>query len=265
MRLMAVLQDPDCDLEQLDRAISNDLGVSFWLLRWINSAYVSLPRKVTSVRDALVLLGVKNVRSWALLMTLAGIDDQPSELLRTAMTRAKMCELVDKALGRPDLDAHFTVGLFSVVDTSMNMRMADALDELPLAPEVTAALLDQSGPLGKVLSWVLSWVLTYERGHFECLAPAPEAAPCCATPTWWRSASPTRRKRATCPRRGARIASQTSVTRESRRGNRRNSGARPQCCGPRAAGSDPQRADPSPARESTTPCCARPGARPPRR
>jgi c-di-GMP phosphodiesterase len=123
------------------------------------------------VRDALVLLGVKNVRSWALLMTLAGIDDQPSELLRTAMTRAKMCELVGKALGRPDLDAHFTVGLFSVVDAFTNMRMADVLDELPLAPEVTAALLDQSGPLGEVLSWVL----TYERGHFECLAPAPEA------------------------------------------------------------------------------------------
>jgi EAL and modified HD-GYP domain-containing signal transduction protein len=171
MRLMAVLQDPDCELEQLERAISNDLGVSFRLLRWINSAYFSLPRKVSSVRDALMLLGVKNVRSWALLMTLAGIDDQPSELLRTAMTRAKMCELVGKALGRPDLDAHFTVGLFSVVDAFMNMRMADVLDELPLAPEVTAALLDRSGPLGEVLSWVL----TYERGHFECLTPSPQA------------------------------------------------------------------------------------------
>ena len=53
----------------------------------------------------------------------------------------------------------------------MNMPMADVLDELPLAPEVTAELLDRSGPLGEVLSWVL----TYERGHFECLAPAPEA------------------------------------------------------------------------------------------
>ena len=171
MRLMAVLQDPDCELEQLDRAISNDLGVSFRLLRWINSAYFSLPRKVSSVRDALMLLGVRNVRSWALLMTLAGIDDQPSELIRTAMTRAEMCELVGQALGRPDLDAHFTVGLFSVVDAFMNMRMQDVLSELPLSPEVTAALLDQRGPLGEVLSWVL----TYERGHFECLAPAPQA------------------------------------------------------------------------------------------
>jgi c-di-GMP phosphodiesterase len=171
MKLMAVLQDPECELEDLDRAISNDLGVSFRLLRWINSAYFSLPRKVSSVREALMLLGVRNVRSWALLMTLAGIDDQPSELIRTAMTRAKMCELVAQSLDRPDPDAHFTVGLFSVVDAFMNMRMQDVLSELPLSPEVAAALLDQSGPLGEVLSWVL----TYERGHFECLAPSPQA------------------------------------------------------------------------------------------
>jgi EAL and modified HD-GYP domain-containing signal transduction protein len=171
MRLMAVLQDPDCQLEELERAISNDLGVSFRLLRWINSAYFSLPRKVSSVREALMLLGVRNVRSWALLMTLAGIEDQPSELIRTAMTRAKMCELVAQALDRPNADAHFTVGLFSVVDAFMNMRMQDVLSELPLSPDVSAALLDRSGPLGEVLAWVL----TYERGHFECLEPAPHA------------------------------------------------------------------------------------------
>ncbi|MDP9250726.1 MAG: HDOD domain-containing protein [Chloroflexota bacterium] len=171
MRLMTVLQDPHCELEELERSITNDLGVSFRLLRWINSAYFSLPRKVNSVREALVLLGVRNVRSWALLMTLAAIDDQPSELIRTAMVRAKMCELIARAIDRPDPDAHFTVGLFSVVDAFMNMRMEDVLSELPLSPEVAGALRDQSGPLGEVLSWVL----TYERGRFECLEPAPEA------------------------------------------------------------------------------------------
>ena len=169
MRLMAVLQDPDCQLENLERAISNDLGVSFRLLRWIDSAYFSLPRKVSSVREALMLLGVRNVRSWALLMTLAGIEDQPSELIRTAMTRAKMCELVAQALDRPDADAYFTVGLFSVVDAFMNMRMQDVLSELPLSPDVSAALLDRSGPLGEVLAWVL----TYERGHFGASGPLP--------------------------------------------------------------------------------------------
>ena len=171
MRMMAVLQDPDCELEDLERAISNDLGLSVRLLRWINSAYFLLPRKVSSVREALILLGVRNVRSWALLMTLAGIEDQPSELIRTAMTRAKMCELVAQALDRPDTDAHFTVGLFSVVDAFMNTSMQDVLSELPLSPEVSDALLERSGHLSEVLDWVLA----YERGDFECLTPSPRA------------------------------------------------------------------------------------------
>ena len=171
MRMMAVLGDPDCDLDDIERAINNDLGLSVRLLRWINSAYFLLPRKVSSVREALMLLGVRNVRSWALLMTLAGIQDQPGELIRTAMTRAKMCELVAQALDRSDTDAHFTVGLFSVVDAFMNTSMQDVLSELPLSPEVSDALLQRSGHLSDVLDWVLA----YERGHFACLTPSPRA------------------------------------------------------------------------------------------
>jgi EAL and modified HD-GYP domain-containing signal transduction protein len=171
LRMMAVLQDPDCAPDDLEHAISSDLGLSIRLLRWINSAYFLLPRKVSSVREALMLLGVRNVRSWALLMTLAGIEDQPSELIRTAMTRAKMCELVAQALDRPDADAHFTVGLFSVVDAFMDTSMRDVLSELPLSPEVSDALLDRSGHLSEVLDWVLA----DERGNFECLMPSPRA------------------------------------------------------------------------------------------
>jgi EAL and modified HD-GYP domain-containing signal transduction protein len=171
MRMMAVLQDPARELDDLDRAISGDLGLSDRLLRWINSAYFLLPRKVGSVREALMLLGVRNVRSWALLMTLAGIEDQPAELIRTAMTRAKMCELVAQALDRPDADAHFTVGLFSVVDAFMDTSMRDVLVELPLPAEVSDALLAGSGHLGEVLDWVLA----YERGDFGCLTPSPRA------------------------------------------------------------------------------------------
>lgn len=171
MRMMALLQDPDHELDDLERTISGDLGLSERLLRWINSAYFLLPRKVGSVREALVLLGVRNVRSWALLMTLAGIEDQPAELIRTAMTRAKMCELVAQALDRPDADAHFTVGLFSVVDAFMDTSMRDVVSELPLPDEVSDALLGGSGHLGEVLDWVLA----YERGDFECLTPSPRA------------------------------------------------------------------------------------------
>lgn len=163
MKLISVLEDPGSGLDDLEQAITLDLGVSFRLLRWINSPYFSLPRKVDSVGEALRLLGEKNVRSWALLVTLAGIDDQPSELARTGMIRAKMCELVARALDRPGPDAYFTAGLFSVADAQVGMAMDDVLAELPLSPSVAQALRDRSGPVGEVLSWVTA----YERGEFD--------------------------------------------------------------------------------------------------
>jgi EAL and modified HD-GYP domain-containing signal transduction protein len=166
VELVAALQSPDVELEELDAVISRDLGVSYRLLRFINSAYFSLPRRVDSVHDAIVLLGSRNVRSWAMLLTLAEIDDQPSELVRVAMVRAKMGEQIAAALGTVDPEAAFTVGLFSVLDALMSMRMEDVLAELPLSADVSQALLTGEGLLGELLTWVL----TYERGRFESLA-----------------------------------------------------------------------------------------------
>src|SRR5262249_24122627 len=149
----------------LDEVISRDLSLSYRLLRWINSAYFSLPRTVTSMREAVVLLGLRAVRSWATLITLANIEDQPSELVRTAMTRAAMAELVAQGLGETDSEAYCTVGLFSALDALMNARMEDLLDSLPLGEDVRAALLRREGPMGDALSWVKA----YERGRFETL------------------------------------------------------------------------------------------------
>jgi EAL and modified HD-GYP domain-containing signal transduction protein len=172
VELVAALQNPDVQLEELDRVISRDLSVSYRLLRFVNSAYFSLPRRVDSVHEAIVLLGARNVRSWATLLTLAGIDDQPSELVRTALIRAKMAETVAKATGAVDPESAFTVGLFSVLDAFMGMRMEDVLAELPLSADVGAALLDRSGVLGELLTWVLA----YEKGTFDALSGGSPAA-----------------------------------------------------------------------------------------
>jgi EAL and modified HD-GYP domain-containing signal transduction protein len=107
-----------------------------------------------------------------MLVTLAGIDDQPSELLRTGLTRARMCELLARRMSAGDPESFFTVGLFSVLDAFMGMTMEDVLAELPLATDVAAALLDLSGEMGAVLSWVLA----YESGGFAALDGAGPAA-----------------------------------------------------------------------------------------
>ena len=151
LRLIAAVQDPAVELERLDDIISTDMGISYRLLRLINSAYFSLPQPVGSVHHALVMLGIEQVRMWTVLIALAEFDDRPSELVRTTLTRARMCELIAGATGAATPAAHFTVGLFSLVEALADIRMADALDEFRLAEDVRAALLHRAGAMGEVL------------------------------------------------------------------------------------------------------------------
>jgi c-di-GMP-related signal transduction protein len=154
LRLIAAIQNQGIEFEQLDDLISTDMGISYRLLRLINSAYFSLPQPVGSVHHALVMLGMEQVRMWTVLIALAEFDDRPSELIRSALTRAKMCELLARATAAAAPEAHFTAGLFSLVEAFANIRMPDLLGELCLAADVDAALLHRLGGLGQVLTEV---------------------------------------------------------------------------------------------------------------
>ena len=71
LRLLSRLQDADVDFDELQKIIGRDVALAYNMLRFINSAFFALPRRVESLRDALVLLGVANVRKWATLMAMA--------------------------------------------------------------------------------------------------------------------------------------------------------------------------------------------------
>jgi len=153
--------------EELEATIARDVGLSYRLLAYLNSAYFNLPRRVASVREALVLLGMQAVRRWATLIALSGAQDAPHELTVTALVRARLCELIGRELS-PDVEpeACFTVGLFSVVDALAQAPLAQALETLPLTEEARVALLDRRGPMGDALAATIA----YERGELDVVA-----------------------------------------------------------------------------------------------
>ena len=89
---------PPCSSRQLERLIGRDVGLSFRLLRYINSAFFGLRFEISSIGQALALLGVENLRRWATLTVLASIDGKPPELTVTALVRARFCELAGEQL-----------------------------------------------------------------------------------------------------------------------------------------------------------------------
>ena len=163
LELITQMQDPDVAIEDLAAIIRRDVALSYKLLRIVNSAYYSLPRHVDSIKDAIVLLGTRQIGSWVSLINLAQIARKPKELTITALVRARMCELAAAVSGRADTDAFYTVGLFSVLDALLDVSIDTALEALPLSPDIHAAVARREGVMGETLAGVIA----YEQADWD--------------------------------------------------------------------------------------------------
>ena len=94
LRAAAGLTQPDAGLEEIEPAVTVDPHLSLRLLQQLNSAAVSLPNRISSIRQGVILLGPRTVRQWALVLLLSGIGEQRGPLLATALARARTLELV---------------------------------------------------------------------------------------------------------------------------------------------------------------------------
>ena len=108
-----------------------------------------------------MLLGAETANKWVVLVVLAGVEGAPHELLVTALVRARACELLAPGDDRDEVDAHFTVGLFSALDAMMDSTMAEAVGCLPLREDIAEALVAGTGAKAAVLRAVVA----HERGE----------------------------------------------------------------------------------------------------
>lgn len=168
MELLVKLQEPDIEPDALADTINQDVSLSYKLLRLINSAFFGLPREVSTTKQAVMMLGINKVKTWASLLCLSGMDDKPNELRSVAMTRARMCELLAKYY-KGQSDIFFAAGLFSTLDALMDRPMPEIIERLPLSVELKTALIEQKGPAG----FALHDTLEYERGHWQTLQHSP--------------------------------------------------------------------------------------------
>ena len=164
LNLLSKLSDTEATVDSLEKLISQDVTLSYRLLRYINSSNYSLGKSIDSVKHAIMLLGMETVRSLAYLIIVSSVEDKPFELFVTALIRAQMCELLAKELDEKNTaPIYFTVGLFSVIDAIMDKPMQEVLDQLPLSNDVCAALLAHSGRMGEALHCTIA----YERGEWD--------------------------------------------------------------------------------------------------
>ncbi len=172
LKLAADIQDPAIELATLDRLISTDVALSYRLLRYINSAYFSLREPVSTVMQAVTLLGIQNIRSWTTMMILAQIGGKPRELFVTALVRARFCQLAGQGQDGPASEL-FAIGLFSVIDALTDQPMSSVVQALPFSLAMRDALVNRTGP-GRLLDAVEAMEAGEFRRARDIVVRAPE-------------------------------------------------------------------------------------------
>lgn len=167
LRLLAELNNPEVTIEQVEYLITQDARLSYKILRYLNSAAAGMQRKVESIKQAVILMGLAKIRAWASLLAMSRLNHKPQAHFTTGLVRAHMCQqLVSRMTGCPP-ETGFTVGLLSTLDLLMDKPMAEILDELSLSDEVETALLEQQGPAGEALHCTLC----YEEHDWKDIQP----------------------------------------------------------------------------------------------
>ncbi|MDH5185306.1 MAG: HDOD domain-containing protein, partial [Gammaproteobacteria bacterium] len=163
LHLIARIQDANVGMDELEDIIAMDAGLTYKLLKIVNSAAFSLNRQVDSIKSALIILGITHVKNWASMLALSKIEDKPHELLITALVRANMSYEIARQIRVDNPDSYFTAGMLSILDALIDKPMKEIVPHLPLSAELQLALLERKGPMGEILQCITN----YEKGAWD--------------------------------------------------------------------------------------------------
>ena len=167
--LMVAVTKDEPDIDEIENIISRDVSLTFSLLRLVNSAYFALRNKARSVKQALVILGLGQLKQWIYLLSFKQDDgSMPDELIKISFLRATFAsELVeyaqDMTISRSEA---YLLGMFSTLGKLMGVPLESALEQLPISDDIKLALLKKEGRTGSLYKLILS----YEKADWKTMS-----------------------------------------------------------------------------------------------
>jgi len=160
LRLSVHLLDGECPMAEIEDIVRRDPAMILQLLQLASvGASKGMRRTVRTLREALVLVGWRRLQSWVSLLLVGGKGQATEEELTSALTRARMCELLAGGMDRSVADAAFIVGMISSFGLLLDMDLEDVLRDLPLDEDVRRAVVHGEGPLGRLVGDVTDFLL----------------------------------------------------------------------------------------------------------
>jgi len=156
LRLLRAISRPELDFVELEDIIKTEASLCYRLLRYLNSAAFAFLAEIRSLRQALTILGEREVRRWfRVAAALSAGQHKPSDLVLSALVRARFSELLGERIehGRSDL---FLTGLLSLMDAILEVPMYVVVDGIALDHETRAVLLGDDSHLTPIYDLVLA-------------------------------------------------------------------------------------------------------------
>jgi len=141
LRMLKAVSQPELDERAIENLVKSEAALCYRLLRYLNSAAFGFANEIHSVRHALAILGEREVRRWIrLVATLGAGQNKTSEMVLSALVRARFCELLSPKIAHGDSDL-FLMGLLSLMDAILEIPMSQVLDNVPIDQETKSVLL----------------------------------------------------------------------------------------------------------------------------
>lgn len=118
-KLLKMLDNPDSTAAEIEEVLRYDAGLTANILKLTNSAYFGIPSKVSSVRQAIMMLGWKRLLQLVMTMCMSTVMKKPivgydlpqGALWRHSVAVSVAAEAVVKALKIPEAEEVFTAAL----------------------------------------------------------------------------------------------------------------------------------------------------------
>ncbi len=168
--IVEVMRD-EPDVEIIETIISRDASLSYALLKMANSVYFSSRHETTSIRQAIVRVGINQLKQWVYLLSFKEEDEEEEEhseeLLKTSFLRANFASsLIKRVKNFPITPSDaYLLGMFSTLPYIIDAPIEEILEDIPIVEEVKQALITKEGPAGKLYELLL----VYERADWQSI------------------------------------------------------------------------------------------------
>lgn len=173
-QLIVEITKDEPDVEILEETIIRDASLTYALLKMANSAYFAVHHETTSVRQALVRVGISQLKQWVYLLSFEDKQNksESEELLKASFMRANFASALVKRLKNFPINSSdaYLLGMFSMLEYMIDAPIAEILYEIPIVEEVKDALIRKEGKAGRLYELVLS----YEKADWSAIKEISE-------------------------------------------------------------------------------------------